>query len=105
MDDFHFSATLFWLGCAGSAAVEIANGCRACANLDGRVPVRYTRWPYLMSRLLLALAGGTLAVVFEAPTSLAAFYLGASAPLVIDKLAQGAIPSPPAEAAPNQISN
>jgi hypothetical protein len=51
--------------------------------------------------MLLALAGGTLAVVFGAPSALAAFYLGASAPIVIDKLAQGALPTIPNKDANN----
>jgi len=38
---------------------------------------------------------GALAEVFSAPNALAALYLGASAPIVLDKLAQGAMPTVP----------
>jgi hypothetical protein len=80
--------SLFWVGFLGSLFVEIAID-------DGKVPTRYTRFGYLVVRILLALGGGTLAVVFEANNALTAFYLGASAPIVLDKLAQGALPSLP----------
>ena len=79
----------------GSLVVEIGACCRASANNDGEIPVRYTKVGYLFVRLLLALSGGTLAVVFDSPTALAAFYLGASTPIVLDKLAQGALPTVP----------
>ena len=65
------------------------------ANSEGDLPDRYKKPAYFIVRVLLALSGGALAVVFDAPTALAAFYLGASAPIVIDKLAQGAIPTVP----------
>lgn len=79
----------------GSLVVEVGACCRAMANAEGDLPTRYGKPLYLFVRLLLALSGGTLAVVFDAPTALAAFYLGASAPIVLDKLAQGAIPTVP----------
>jgi hypothetical protein len=46
-------------------------------------------------RALLALASGALAVALGAETTFSAFYLGASAPIVLDKLAQGALPTIP----------
>ena len=87
--------SLFWVGFLGSLFVEIAVCVRVAAIDDGKVPVRYTRFGYLVMRILLALGGGTLAVVFDAHNALTAFYLGASAPIVLDKLAQGALPSLP----------
>jgi hypothetical protein len=79
----------------GSLVVEIGAACRAAANDNGDVPDRYKKIPYLIVRGLLALSAGALAVVFDPKTALAAFYIGASAPLVLDKLAQGAIPTIP----------
>lgn len=87
--------TLFWVGVIGSLVVEVGACARAASNGDGSLPNRYFKVGYLIIRLLLALAGGTLAVVFDSQTPLAAFYLGASAPIVLDKLAQGAIPTIP----------
>lgn len=89
--------SLFWAGVIGSAVVEIGNCFRAMANADGDLPNRYKKVPYLIVRTLLALSGGTLAVVFDAQSPLVAFYLGASAPIVLDKLAQGAMPTIPVE--------
>lgn len=97
---------LFWVGVLGSAVVEVGACCRAAANNNGDLPERYLKIPYLFVRGLLALSGGTLAVVFDSPTALAAFYLGASAPIVLDKLAQGAIPTVPlksAERLPSEV--
>jgi hypothetical protein len=75
--------------------VEIAACYRATCNADGDIPHRYRKIGYLAVRTFLGLAGGALAEVFDASTAMASFYLGASAPIVIDKLAQGAIPSIP----------
>lgn len=44
-------------------------------------------------------------MVFDSPTALAAFYLGASAPIVLDKLAQGAIPTIPVKPLPPDDTN
>jgi hypothetical protein len=89
------SVSLFWVGVLGSVVVEIGACARAAANAEGDLPARYRKPVYLFVRGLLALSGGTLAVVFDSPTALAAFYLGASAPIVLDKLAQGALPTIP----------
>lgn len=75
--------------------VEIGTMARACANMDGGIPVRYKSFVYIPVRILLALCAGAIATVFDAKTALVAFYLGASAPVVIDKLAQGALPTIP----------
>lgn len=75
--------------------VEIGTMARACANMDGGVPARYKSFVYIPVRILLALCAGAIATVFDAKTALVAFYLGASAPVVIDKLAQGALPTIP----------
>lgn len=93
--------SLFWVGFLGSAVVEIGACARAAANSNGDIPARYKKPAYLLVRVLLALAGGTLAVVFDATTALTAFYLGASAPIVLDKLAQGALPTIPGGAKGN----
>lgn len=92
--------SLFWVGVLGSLVVEVGACYRATANNEGDLPARYRKIPYLIVRTLLALSGGALAVVFDSPTALAAFYLGASAPIVLDKLAQGAIPTIPVKALP-----
>lgn len=85
----------YWLGVFGSVAIEIFAASRLCAELDGGMPDRYRKPFYLLTRVLVAAASGVLPLVFGAPNALTAFYLGASAPLVIDKLAQGILPKSP----------
>jgi hypothetical protein len=94
------SISPYWLGVLGSAAVEIFAAAKASADMDGGMPSRYKKPFYLLTRVLVALASGVLPVVFGAPTPLAAFYLGLSAPLVIDRLAQGVLPKPLPEQPP-----
>lgn len=93
---FFGQISLFWVGVLGSLVVEIGACCRAATNSNGDLPVRYKKFSYLFVRSLLALSGGTLAVVFDSASAMAAFYLGASTPIVLDKLAQGALPTIPA---------
>jgi hypothetical protein len=92
----------YWLGVIGSVAVEVAAAAKECSELNGRCPERYKQPFYLIVRGLLALASGTIPAVAEAPNALTSFYLGASAPLFLDRLARGvkpseAIPPPPGE--------
>lgn len=82
----------YWIGFIGSIAVEIGAAFKACSELDGHCPDRYKRFPYLLFRALLALISGTLPVVMDAQNALTAFYLGASAPLILDRLAKGVKP-------------
>jgi hypothetical protein len=85
----------YWIGVLGSLMVELFAAAKACGEIDGAVPPRYKRPFYIATRILMALFAGVLAVVFEAPSAFAAFYLGASAPLVMDRLAQGVVPQSP----------
>lgn len=64
-------------------------------KLDGHVPTRYKRPAYLAMRTVNPLVCGTLPMIMDAATPLIAFYLGASAPVVIDKLAEGVMPKLP----------
>lgn len=86
---------MFGVGVLGSLVVEIGGAYRACVGLEGQLPRYYRQPAYFVCRFLLAIAGGTIASVFDAQTDLVAFYLGASAPMVIDRLTQGALPSLP----------
>ncbi|WP_129222282.1 hypothetical protein [Lichenibacterium ramalinae] len=82
----------YWIGVIGSLAVEAGAAFKACSEIDGHCPERYKRIPYLLFRAILALVSGTLPVVMDAQNSLTAFYLGASAPLILDRLAKGVKP-------------
>lgn len=77
----------------GNIGVELTVALGSAANNGGRFPARYTRWPYLAGRAVFALVfAGSLPMMLGANTKSAAFYLGASAPLVYDKLARGLDP-------------
>ncbi len=80
----------YLIGVLGTIAVELAAMAKATASLGGRVPSKYRSPFYLLTQALLALGGGGVpAVVIDTESKLAAFYLGASAPLILDKLARG----------------
>lgn len=83
----------YWLGVIGSIAVELGAAFKECGDLNGRCPERYKQPFYLGVRALLALASGTIPAVAEAPNALTSFYLGASAPLFLDRLARGVKPA------------
>lgn len=83
----------YWIGVIGSLAVEIGAAFKACSELDGHCPEKYKRFAYILFRVLLALISGTLPVVMDAQNALTAFYLGASAPLILDRLAKGVKPA------------
>lgn len=87
-----------WLGvplaylCAvtGSLGVEFAAAMTAAGNAGGKFPERYKRPPYLAARVIFAFVfAGSLPFILEAATAAAAFYIGACAPVVYDKLARG----------------
>jgi hypothetical protein len=86
----------YWIGVLGSLMVELYAAAKACGDLDGAVPPRYTKPFYIATRAFNISFAGLLPVVFEAPSPFAAFYLGVSAPLVMDRLAQGVVLHPPA---------
>lgn len=84
----------YFLGVFGAITIEFAAVLRDVAENSGRSPPLYRKWSYVTLRLLFAfVAAGPLAVIFtsgESPWS--AFYVGATAPLVFDRVASG-IPS------------
>jgi hypothetical protein len=65
------------------------------AKDDGVVPPRYKRPAYAITRITLPFFAGTLPMIMDAATPLIAFYLGASAPVLVDKLAEGVMPKLP----------
>lgn len=83
----------YWIGFIGSLSVEAGAAFKECGELNGRCPERYKQPAYLVIRTLLALASGALPVVMDATNALTAFYLGASAPLILDRLARGVKPT------------
>jgi hypothetical protein len=82
----------FYIGMLGSISVEIYSALNDCVAINGMCPERYKRFPYIVFRVLMAGIGGTLATLLDAPSSLTAFYIGASAPLLLDRMAHGVKP-------------
>ena len=77
----------------GSLGVELTALVRDLAANDGRLPRRYKRVAYPTARVLFAfIAAGPLAILLSAETALSAFYIGATAPLIFDRLAAGIQP-------------
>ena len=84
---------MYWFGVLGSAAVEIGAALKICTEIGGHWPPLYKKPAYLTIRSALALgAAGPLAELMANGGALTAFYLGASAPLVIDQMAKGIRP-------------
>ncbi|MGF9562455.1 hypothetical protein [Neorhizobium sp. JUb45] len=79
----------YWLGVMGSFCVEISAVAVATGKAEGKIPRRYRSVPYLLLRTAMAFAAGTLPVMLEAVNAYNAFVLGASAPLVFDRMERG----------------
>jgi hypothetical protein len=84
--------TPYWVGVCGSAVVEAFAFAQALAKNDGVVPKRYTRPAHCVTRVVIPFFAGSLPMIMDAATPLIAFYLGASAPVLVDKLAEGVMP-------------
>jgi hypothetical protein len=106
---------IFFLGMAGSGLVELATGLKhyessGVDNGNGTrskktLPDWYSDPKFWVLRGLLAVAAGGLAVLYEVDKPLLAVNIGASAPLLIQMLAQGAQQTPvsPPVHAPRQV--
>jgi hypothetical protein len=80
--------TFFW-GFAGSAAVEIVALLSFYYSESARLPRRYRRAGFWLTRVLLALLAGALAVGYDIDQAILAFNIGAATPLIITTLARG----------------
>lgn len=76
-------------GVLGSVAVEAAAALASCVQEGFALPARYRHLAYPIIRLIVALCAGMMPIVLDAQSIYAAFYLGASAPLLLDRLAKG----------------
>lgn len=80
---------IYCWGLFGSLAVEAAAALVYCEQENFNLPVRYRKPAYLFIRLIVAMAAGMVPIIMNAQSIYAAFYLGASAPLFLDRLAKG----------------
>ena len=77
----------FLWGFMGSLAVEIVQ-IHCLLGASRKLPLRYTKPIYWLTRLLLALTAGSLAVAYDTKTPVLALHVGAATPLIVQALAQ-----------------
>ena|ERR1017187_4525166 len=80
---------IFTCGFLGSLGVELVSLLQVFHTEPITMPERYRRPLFWLLRFILALAGGGLAVAYEIEKPLLAINIGASAPLILQALAQG----------------
>lgn len=81
---------LYACGVFGSAAAELVAALNETVKLNGQCPPIYKKPFYVTVRVLVALVpAGGLPVLLAASNPWAAFYLGISAPLFLDRIQRG----------------
>ena len=88
---FDISEIYVW-GVVGSAAVEVAAAVKVSADNGGTCPPPYNQFFYIFMRVILAGLGGLIPIALSANSAITALYLGASAPVFIDKARAGLQP-------------
>jgi hypothetical protein len=76
-------------GVFGSVAVEVVAAVKAAADSGGSCPAPYNKPFYLIMRVVLAALSGFIPVALDANSAITAFYLGAGAPVFIDRARAG----------------
>ncbi|MGH9870764.1 MAG: hypothetical protein ACREAA_21715 [Candidatus Polarisedimenticolia bacterium] len=80
--------TFLW-GFAGSVSVEIVALLGFYSLNRARLPERYSKVGFWITRLVLACLAGALAVGYDIQGRILAFNIGAATPLIITSLARG----------------
>lgn len=80
--------TFLW-GFAGSIAVEVANLHQVFQAEEIKIPERYKYVSFWITRFLLAIIAGGLALAYNINSPLLAANIGASTPLILHALAKG----------------
>ncbi len=86
--------TFAW-GFLGSAAVELVTLLGFYQTRRARLPGRYRKAGFWITRFALALLAGTLAVGYDIHQRILAFNVGAATPLIVGLLAKGLRSGPP----------
>jgi hypothetical protein len=100
----HPLETMLW-GFLGSAAVELMNLFGFYTSRQGRLPSRYRKLGFWVTRFVLALVAGAIAVAYEIDQRILAFNIGAATPLIITFMAKGLRQAPPDAAPPPIVPN
>jgi hypothetical protein len=79
----------FLWGFTGSVAVEIVALLRYYSLNRPRLPFRYSRVGFWITRGALACLAGALAVGYDIQGRILAFHIGAATPLIVTSLARG----------------
>jgi hypothetical protein len=80
---------VFIWGFCGSVAVEVVALLRYYETEARHLPPRYRKRMFWILRVLLAVIGGGLALAYKIESAILAANIGASAPLILQALAQG----------------
>lgn len=80
--------TFLW-GFLGSAAVEVVTLLGFYYAKPVRLPARYRRIGFWITRLILAAIAGAVAVGYDIDKRVLAFNIGAATPLIVTSLARG----------------
>jgi hypothetical protein len=84
--------TIYFVGFFANTAVEITAALRQSLALNGACPPLYKKPFYIVMRVAFAIfVAGPLPVLMGPSTVVSALYIGASAPVVVDRLASGAL--------------
>ena len=86
--------TFVW-GFLGSSAVELVTLLTCYQSRRARLPVRYRKVGFWITRFALALLAGALAVGYDIHARILAFNVGAATPLIVGLLAKGLRSGPP----------
>jgi uncharacterized membrane protein YfcA len=84
----HPPETFLW-GFLGSAAVELTTLFGFYSSRRGRLPVRYRKVGFWVTRVVLALVAGAVAVAYNIDQRILAFNVGAATPLIVTFMAKG----------------
>jgi len=91
--------TLLW-GFLGSAAVELITLFGYYTSRRDRLPSRYRKVGFWITRFVLAVLAGALAVAYEIDQRILAFNIGAATPLIVTFMAKGLRQAPPTPVPP-----
>ena len=91
--------TMLW-GFLGSAAVELITLVNFYTSRRGRLPGRYRKIGFWVTRSVLAVVAGAVAMAYEIDQRILAFNIGVATPLIITFMAKGLRPTPPAATPP-----
>jgi hypothetical protein len=81
---------IYVVGLFGSLAVEVSSALKQTLELHGACPPLYKKPFYLVIRVIFAFfIAAPLPIIFDATSWVAALYMSASAPIILDRLASG----------------